>query len=149
MRSPCSLPQDEQAQLHQPFFTGEVLQPSDHPHNPPLVPHQELYIPAVLGVSGLDITFQVGPHKGPRVEGDKCPGGHSSQCCQQGQGDPKVEWKNPPTSPEDFFLPFREEGLMVKVNKNRSKLDTAMTMNFGFYWQTHPLHFSTLEDSAS
>ena len=36
MRSPQSLPRAKQAQLHQPAFIGEVLQPSEHLYGPPL-----------------------------------------------------------------------------------------------------------------
>ena len=70
MRSPWSLLfQAKQAQHSQPFFIGEVLQPPDHLHSPPLDPLQKLYIIPVLGAPGLDTVFQMGPHKG-RVEGD-------------------------------------------------------------------------------
>jgi len=49
MRSLCSLLQAEQAQLPQPVFTGEVLQPSEHPHGSPLNPLRKLNIFLVLG----------------------------------------------------------------------------------------------------
>ena len=52
MRSPQSLPQAEPAQLPQPFFTGEVLQPSHHLHGPPLDPLQQLHIFLVLSCQG-------------------------------------------------------------------------------------------------
>src|SRR5699024_8009122 len=44
-----SLLQAKQAQLPQPFLTGEVLQPSDHRSGPPLDPLQELHVLPVLG----------------------------------------------------------------------------------------------------
>ena len=69
MRSLCSLLQAEQAQLPQPVFTGEVLQPSEHPHGSPLDLLQELCVLPVLGAPGLDTVLQMGPLKG-RAEGD-------------------------------------------------------------------------------
>jgi len=39
-----SLFQAEQAQFHQPFFIGEVLQPFDRFSGPPLDPFQELCV---------------------------------------------------------------------------------------------------------
>ena len=64
-----SLLQSEQSQFPQPFFTGEVLQPSDHPCHPPLDLIQKFHILPVLGAPGLDTELQMGPHKG-RAEGD-------------------------------------------------------------------------------
>ena len=64
MWSPCSLLQAEQAQLLQPLFTGEVLQPSDHLCGPPLDPLQQLLIFPVLGTPDLDALLQTGPHEG-------------------------------------------------------------------------------------
>jgi len=58
-----SLLQAKQSQFHQPFLTGEVLQPSDHLSGPPLDPLQELHVLPVLGAPGLDTVLQMGPHK--------------------------------------------------------------------------------------
>ena len=49
MSSPWSLLQAKQAQFPQPFFIGEVLQPSDHLSSRPLDPLQELHVFLVLG----------------------------------------------------------------------------------------------------
>ena len=79
MRSPQSLLQTEQALLPQPVFTGEVLQPFDHPCSP-LDRLQKLYIFPLLGAPGLDTVLQVRPHKS-KVEGYNhlpLPAGHSS-----------------------------------------------------------------------
>jgi len=54
-----SLFQAEQTQLLQPIFIGEVLQPLDHLHGPPLHPFQELHIISVLGPPDLDTSLQV------------------------------------------------------------------------------------------
>lgn len=54
----------EQTQLPQPFFVGEVLQPSKHLWGPPLDPFQQLHTPPLLESSGLDAVLQKGPHKG-------------------------------------------------------------------------------------
>ena len=75
MRSPQSLLQAKQAQLPQPFFIREVLQPSDHPCGPGLGPLQQLHIFLVLGTPDLDAVLQMGPHE------------------------EKVEWDNPHTLP--------------------------------------------------
>jgi len=63
-----SLLQAKQAQFTQPFFIGEVLQPSDHLCGPPQDPLQELHVLPVLGATGLDTVLQMGPHKS-RAEG--------------------------------------------------------------------------------
>ena len=51
MRSPWepSFLQAEQAQLPQPFFTGEVFPPSRHLHGPLPDQLQQLHIPSALG----------------------------------------------------------------------------------------------------
>lgn len=49
MKSPYSLLHSEQAQLHQPVFIGEVLQPYDHLHDPPLDLFQKFNIFPELG----------------------------------------------------------------------------------------------------
>ena len=54
-----SLLQTERAQTPQPFFTGEVLQPSDHLHGPPLEPLQQLHVFLVLGALDLDTVVQM------------------------------------------------------------------------------------------
>ena len=51
------------------FFIGEVLQPSDHLHGPPLDLLQQFLILLVLGALGLNALLQMGPHKG-RVDAD-------------------------------------------------------------------------------
>ena len=61
--------QAEQAQLLQPVLIGQVLQPLDCLHGPPLDPPQQLHILPVLGASALDTVVQQGPHES-RVEGD-------------------------------------------------------------------------------
>ena len=67
--SPGSLLQIKQAQLPQPFFTGEVLQPSDHLCGTSLDPIQQLHILPVLGAPELNAVLQKGHHKG-RTEQD-------------------------------------------------------------------------------
>ena len=52
-----SLPEDKQTHLHQPFFIGEMLQPSDYLHDPPLDPLEQIYVSLVLGAPGLDIVL--------------------------------------------------------------------------------------------
>jgi len=54
----------QSSQFPQPFFTGELLQPSDHLSGPPLDPLQELHVLLVLGVPGLDSVLQMRPRKG-------------------------------------------------------------------------------------
>ncbi|SGA33935.1 Uncharacterised protein [Chlamydia abortus] len=49
--------QTKQAQFHQPFFTGEVLQPSDHLCGPPLDLIQQVCVFPVLGAPGLDAEY--------------------------------------------------------------------------------------------
>ena len=58
-----SLLQAKQAQFPQPFFIGEVLQPSDHHSGPPLDLVQERHILPALGAPGLEVILQMGPHK--------------------------------------------------------------------------------------
>ena len=62
MRSPRSLLPDEQAQLPQPVFVGNVLQPSDCLCDPLLDTLQQLHIFPVLGTPDLDAVLQMGPH---------------------------------------------------------------------------------------
>ena len=57
MRSPRSFLQAAQAQLPQPVFIGEVLQPSDRLCGPPLDPLQQLHIFPVLGALDLDTVL--------------------------------------------------------------------------------------------
>ena len=64
---PCLL-QNEQAQIPQPFFIGEVLQPSDALCSPPLDPLQHLGVLLVMDASELNAVLQVGSHES-RVEG--------------------------------------------------------------------------------
>ena len=74
--SPRSLLQAEQPQLSQPFFTGEVLQPSDHFHHPPADP---LHF-TVLRATELDTRLQVRSHESG-VEGQNHlpqPAGHAA-----------------------------------------------------------------------
>ncbi|XP_075596540.1 protein shortage in chiasmata 1 ortholog [Balearica regulorum gibbericeps] len=54
-----SLLQAEQPQLSQPVFTGEVLQPSDHLHVPPLGSLQQVHVFLVLGTPELDAVLQI------------------------------------------------------------------------------------------
>ena len=68
-----SLLHTQQAQLPQPFFIGEVLQPSEHLHGPPLDPLQQLHIFLVLGALGLDAILQMGPYKGRTQEDNHLP----------------------------------------------------------------------------
>ena len=58
-----SLLQAEQAQLPQPVFAGEVLQPSEHLCGPPLDPLQQLPVLLVLGPPDLDTVLQMGPNE--------------------------------------------------------------------------------------
>ena len=60
MGSPQRLLQAKQTQLPQRFFTGGVLQPSDHLHGPPLDLLQKLHILLVMGAQELDAVLQVG-----------------------------------------------------------------------------------------
>ena len=68
MKSFWSLFQAEEAQLPQPFFTKEVLQPTDIFVGPPV---NLIQLPqfCVMGTPGLDIVLQMRPHEG-RVERD-------------------------------------------------------------------------------
>ena len=59
-----SLLQAEQGQLLQPVFIGEVLQPSEHLHSPPLDSLKQFHIPSVQGTPGMEAVLQKGPHKG-------------------------------------------------------------------------------------
>ncbi|GAB0205260.1 hypothetical protein GRJ2_002991600 [Grus japonensis] len=70
----------EQPQTPQPGLIGEVLQPSDHLHGPPLDSLQQLHVSPVLGTPDLDTVLQVESHKS-RVEGQNHlprPAGHTS-----------------------------------------------------------------------
>ena len=64
-----SLLHTKQAQLPQPFFLGEVLQPSDHLCGSPLELYGQLSILIALGDCDVDAVLQIGPHGG-RVEGE-------------------------------------------------------------------------------
>ena len=80
MRSPLSLLQAEQAQLPQPVFTVEVLQPCGHLCGPSLDPVQQLHIFLVLGASDLNAVLQMGSHEGgvTRDSHLPVPAGHPS-----------------------------------------------------------------------
>ncbi|KAK4810863.1 hypothetical protein QYF61_008835 [Mycteria americana] len=58
-----SLLQAEQPQLSQPVLVGEVLQPSDHLHGPPLDSLQQLHVLLVLRAPELDAVLQVRSHQ--------------------------------------------------------------------------------------
>ncbi|KAK4806915.1 hypothetical protein QYF61_012636 [Mycteria americana] len=60
IRSPQSLlfSRLEQPQLSQPFFIGEVFQPSDHFCGPPLDPLEQVHVFLVLGAPELDAVLQ-------------------------------------------------------------------------------------------
>ncbi|GAB0186614.1 mitochondrial enolase superfamily member 1 [Grus japonensis] len=75
-----SLLQAEQSQLSQPVLIGQVLQPSDHLHGPPLDLLQQFHVLCMLGTPELDTVLQVGSHQN-RVEGQDhlpLPAGHAS-----------------------------------------------------------------------
>ena len=60
------------------FFTGELLQPSDHPPGPLLDLFRQLHVFLVLGAPELDAVVQMESNKG-RVEGNShhlLPPGH-------------------------------------------------------------------------
>ena len=72
MRSPEPfLLQDKQAQFPQPFFIGEVRQPSDHLSGSPLDPLQQLFL--ILGTPDLDTVLQMVPHKSKAGQSLPCP----------------------------------------------------------------------------
>lgn len=50
----------EEPLLSQPVLVGKVIQPSEHPHGPPLDPLQQLHAFPVLGPSVQDVVLQVG-----------------------------------------------------------------------------------------
>ncbi|KAK4830027.1 LOW QUALITY PROTEIN: hypothetical protein QYF61_008365 [Mycteria americana] len=58
-----SLLQAEQAQLSQPFLTGEMFQPSDHFCDPPLDLLQQVHVFPVLRAPELDAVLQMGSHQ--------------------------------------------------------------------------------------
>ncbi|KAK4828770.1 hypothetical protein QYF61_000795 [Mycteria americana] len=75
-----SLLQAEQPQLSQPFFTGEVIQPSDHLCGPPLDSLQQVHVLLMLGAPEVNVVLQVGSHESG-VEGENHlprPAGHAS-----------------------------------------------------------------------
>ena len=79
MRSPWSLlfskPNNPNSQ---PFFTGEVFQPSDHFRGPPLDLLQQVRVCPVARTPELDALLQVGSHRST-VEGENhlsWPAGH-------------------------------------------------------------------------
>ncbi|KAK4814468.1 hypothetical protein QYF61_018986 [Mycteria americana] len=75
-----SLLQAQQPQLSQPVLVGEVLQPSDNFHGPPLHGLQQLHVLLVLRAPELDAVLQVRSHQS-RVEGQNLlprPAGHAS-----------------------------------------------------------------------
>ena len=65
----ASLLQAEQPQLSQPVFTGDMLQPSDHPRGPSLDSLQQVHVLLMLGAPELDAVLQAGSYK-CRVEGE-------------------------------------------------------------------------------
>ena len=58
----------EEPHLSHPVLTGEVLQPSDQLHGPPLDLLQRLHVLLVLGAPELDAVLQVRSHES-RAEG--------------------------------------------------------------------------------
>ena len=50
----------EEPLLSQPVLVGKVIQPSEHPHVPPLDPLQQLHAFLVLRAPELDVVLQVG-----------------------------------------------------------------------------------------
>ncbi|KAK4826482.1 hypothetical protein QYF61_009478 [Mycteria americana] len=75
-----SLLQAEQPPLSQPFFIGEVLQPSDHLRGFPLDPLQQLHVFPVLRAPELEAALQVGSHQSRAEEQNHLPqpAGHAS-----------------------------------------------------------------------
>ncbi|KAK4824151.1 hypothetical protein QYF61_011229 [Mycteria americana] len=76
----------EQPQLSQPVLVGEVFQPSDHFHGPPLDLLQQVHVFCVLRAPELDAGLQVGSHQS-RAEGQNHlprPAGHASFDAAQG-----------------------------------------------------------------
>ena len=76
---PCLL-QAEQPQLSPPVLIGELIQPSDHFHGPPLDVLQQLHVFLMLRAPELDAGLQVRSHQS-RVEGQNPlprPSGHAS-----------------------------------------------------------------------
>ncbi|KAK4818029.1 hypothetical protein QYF61_004153 [Mycteria americana] len=70
----------EQAQLTQPIFIREVLQPSGHLRSPPLDSSQQVHVLLMLGAAELNTILQVGSHESG-VEGENHllqPAGHAS-----------------------------------------------------------------------
>ncbi|KAK4832092.1 hypothetical protein QYF61_020707 [Mycteria americana] len=61
--------QAEQPQLSQPVFIGEVLQPSDPLHGPPLDSFQQVHVLLMLGAPELNAVLRVGSHESG-VEGE-------------------------------------------------------------------------------
>ncbi|KAK4815138.1 hypothetical protein QYF61_017579 [Mycteria americana] len=84
LKGGCS--EAEQPQLTQPVLVGEVLQPSDHFHVPPLDPLQQLYVLLVLRAPELDAVPQEKSHQS-RAEGQDHlprPAGHAAFDAAQG-----------------------------------------------------------------
>ena len=70
----------EQPQFSQPFFTGNVFQPSEHFCGPSLDPLQQIHVCLVLKAPELDVGLHVGSHQSG-VEGQNHlsrPAGHAS-----------------------------------------------------------------------
>ncbi|KAK4811347.1 hypothetical protein QYF61_027576 [Mycteria americana] len=69
----------KQPQLSQSVLIGEVLQPSDHLHGPPLDPLELVHVFLILGAPELNTVLQVGSHESG-VEGENHfprPAGHA------------------------------------------------------------------------
>lgn len=70
--------QAEQAHFPQSFIIREILQTSDHPHDSPLGPLQQLHVFRGLGSPNVLVVLHVAPH-GRRAEGNNHlprPAGH-------------------------------------------------------------------------
>jgi len=70
--------QAEQAHFPQSFIIREILQTSDHPHDSPLGPLQQLHVFRGLGSPDVLVVLHVAPH-GRRAEGNNHlprPAGH-------------------------------------------------------------------------
>ena len=71
MMSLWCLLQAEEPLLPHPVFIVDVIQPSEHPHGPPLDVLQQLHILLVFWAPELDAVLQVESHES-RVEGQNC-----------------------------------------------------------------------------
>lgn len=70
----CNFPQEpslfqaEKPWLTQPVLVGEVLQPSDNVHGPPLDLLQQLHVLLALGAPKLEAKLKVGAHESRGAE---------------------------------------------------------------------------------